>query len=217
MNLDNNSTNDERRDSTGQSTVRTSISVDTTDEDKTQGKPATSEPKEKADVNRVSTSVPVSVPAKVKPAAEADERAKLLVKDALANAVKKPKQFKKWTKPIHELALSVLPQPDPRHEFQLIVVGVKNIGNDNLKLISGAPELVVEMLDDSGKPINLESVKKVYIESTSPTGDIAGRSTAYYALVYAAPVLTVHQRLKIIVTQTNAADEPASLALVSGK
>jgi hypothetical protein len=39
--------------------------------------------------------------------------------------------------------------------------------------------------------------------------------TVYYAIAYAAPVLGARQQVKVVVSQTNAADDPASIAVSS--
>jgi hypothetical protein len=221
VNLDNNSTNSERRDSTGQSTAPTSISLDSTDETKvTETKPIVETgTKEKEAVKpKASPSPTPSVTTATEAAkGEADERLKTLARDALAKAIKKPKQFKKWTKPTHGLSLSIVTEVDPKNEVQLLIVAVRNISGGSVQLVAGNPDLLIEMLDDSGKAINLQSIKKVYVETSSTEGQIANGAIAYYAIAYAAPVLGAHQQIKILVSQTNAADEPASIALIAGR
>src|SRR5262249_48842219 len=137
-------------------------------------------------------------------------------REALARALKKPKQFKGWTKPTHGLSLSVLKQVHTKADFQLLVMAVKNTSAEPLKLTSAIPDLNVEMLDDKGATINLQSIKKLHAEISNDGGAIPAGATSYYAIAYIAPVLGVHQRVKVIVGQTNAADEPASIALANG-
>lgn len=222
VNLDNNSTSSERRDSTGQSTAPISISVDSTDESM---KVAETKPvietgaKEKKVVKLVASPSPSPSAAPTTEAVkgEADERVKSLTRDALAKAIKKPKQFKKWTKPVHELSLSVVQETDPKNEVKVLIVAIKNGSGESLKLITGNPDLLIEMLDDSGKPINIQPLKKLHMETNATDEQIATGATAYYSVAYAAPVLGAHQQIKVLVSQTNAADEPASIALVAGR
>ncbi len=228
VNLDNNSTSSERRDSTGQSTAPTSISVDINDDTKPPDKPIDSKPataisesppKEKLEQKTVAPSTGVTTAvaptSKTEKTVEPDERLKATIREALAKAIKKPKQFKNWTKPTHGLALSVLRPADPKRAFQLLIVAIRNTSNESLKLVSGSPDLFIEMLDDSGKPINLESIKKLHTEVSSSGSDIAAGCTAYYAVAYAAPILGAHQQVRVVVSQTNAADEPASISLAN--
>jgi hypothetical protein len=224
VNLDNNSSSSERRDSTGQSTAPTSISV----EDNGDSKPADSEaakskeskpetrPPTVGDVKEtVESAATSSAPVSTldKKVAEQNERITTLTREALAVAVKKPKQFKHWTKPAHGLALSVIPQVDPKNQFQIVIIGIKNLNPESMKLVSGSPDLLVELLDEQNKPINLESIKKLHTEVSEGAESVASGKTVYYAIAYVAPVLGARQQVKVVVSQTNAADEPASIAL----
>jgi hypothetical protein len=71
----------------------------------------------------------------------------------------------------------------------------------------------VQTFDDKGKTLQLEQVKRLYVESTSLEGRLSKGELAYYAIVYEAPVLGALQRLRVSVSQTEAADEPATAAL----
>ena len=223
VNLDaENKTITERREQTGQSPARTSISVDSPDESMkvTETKPVVETAvKEKESINPSASPRPTpSVATTTDPAkGKADERVKTLTRDALAKAIKKPKQFKKWTKPTHGLSLSVLKDADPKNEVQLLIVAVRNSSGESLKLVAGNPDLLIEMLDDGGKPMNLQSITKLHVETNSPESQIANGAIAYYAIAYVPPVLGAHQQVKIVVSQTNAADEPVSIALVAGR
>ncbi len=94
-----------------------------------------------------------------------------------------------------------------------MVVGVKNNSNDALKLTTGSPDLLIEMLDEQGKPVNVESIKKLHTETSDSTGALPPKAIVYYAIAYTSPVLGVNQQLKVVVAQTDAADEPASVKL----
>jgi len=226
VNLDNNI--QERREQTGQSAAPISISVESTEDPK----PSDKKPPERAtvsDQSENSTKTKAEDADKTAPLADVanpedgnsaktnttTDRAQTLARDALSQATKKPNRFKNWTKPLHGLSLSVIQQNDPKRPFQTIVVGVKNNSNDALKITSGTPELLIEMLDEGGKPLNVESVKKLFTESSDSSGAIPPKTTVYYAIAYASPVLSVNQQLKVTVAQTNAADEPASIKLLS--
>jgi hypothetical protein len=95
----------------------------------------------------------------------------------------------------------------------MVVVAVRNTGATNVTVLSGSPDLSIEMLGEDGKPVNLQSLKKLHAESSGAVDAIPPGSTAYYAIAYASPVLGAHQQIKVTVAQTNAADEPASIAL----
>jgi len=136
---------------------------------------------------------------------------------AVTGATSKPGQFKNWTQPIHGLALSVFQQPDSTDTFRVIVVAVRNTSTEPLKLMPAGPDLLVEVSDDRGKSINLETIKKLHTEVSDASGSIAAGATTYYSIAYAPIVLGSHQHLKIVLGHSNAADEPASVELATAK
>ena len=221
VNLDT-SQSQERRIDTGQSTAPTSISIDADDNkplDDSMAKPklateAVKQPKkeqtEKEPLTPASSPTPSTAP---KEASEVGDKIKAVTQLALERAVKKPKQFKKWTKPVHGLALAVLEQSDPKDNFRVAVVAVKNTSSEVLKISPGGPDLSLEMLDDQGKPVNVQTIKHLHLQTSEATGTIAAGTTVYYAIAYTSPVLGVHQQLRVAISQTAAADEPASLTL----
>ena len=226
VNLDNNI--QERRDQTGQSAAPISISVDTTEEPKTsdQNSPEKSSVSNQSqdgtraksqDADKAPQLATISKPEDDNSAKTniTIDRPQALAREVLSQAMKKPSRFKNWTKAVHGLSLSVIQATDPKNDFQVMVVGVKNNSNDALKLTTGTPDLLIEMLDGQGKPLNIESIKKLHIESSDSSGAIPPKATVYYAIAYASPVLGVNQQLKVTVAQTNAADEPASIKLLS--
>jgi hypothetical protein len=135
------------------------------------------------------------------------------IREALQQAMKKPKQFKNWTRPVHGLTLSIIAPTVPQQPYRLAILAVKNTTTESLKLAPTSPDLVLEMVDDHGKPLNIESLTKVHTELSEPAGLIQPKGTAYYAIAYVAPVLGAHQRIRISIAQSNAADEPASILL----
>ncbi|MDQ6651577.1 MAG: hypothetical protein M3Y84_02420 [Acidobacteriota bacterium] len=227
VNLDTNNT-PERRNETGQSAAPISILVDTTEDSKLSDKkpPEFSSVSDKPEngTKAKAEDNDKKPPIGTIPKPEDDNSAKTnitidrpqsLARDGLSQAMKKPSRFKNWTKAVHGLSLSVIQPSDPKNDFQVMVVGVKNNSNDALKLTIGTPDLLIEMLDGQGKPLNIESIKKLHTESSDSSGAIPPKATVYYAIAYASPVLGVNQQLKVTVAQTNAADEPASIKLLS--
>jgi hypothetical protein len=228
VNLDANTTNNERRVETGQSTAPT-ISVDESQETKwppnTIGDSVTAasvadkpkagsiDTKEKPPAKAALGSNTPSISQKKD--ADRAQQLKAATTEALARATKKPKQFKAWTKPAHGIALSVLPQTDAKDGFVVIAIAIKNTSHEPLKLVSGSPDLFVEMQDDQRKPINLEALKKLHVEVSDANPEIPAGKTIFYAVAYVPPVLGTHQLIKAVVGQTNAADEPASITLTA--
>lgn len=136
------------------------------------------------------------------------------LRNALDEATKQPKRFKNWTHSTHGLKLSILQDLDSDKPFKLVTVAVKNTTGDSMKLVADSPELFVETVDEKGATVNVHSVTKTQIVG-STSGAIAPRTTAYFVIAYVSPVLDAHQRLKIVVAQTSAADEPASIKLAA--
>ncbi|MGH9970779.1 MAG: hypothetical protein ACREBG_23715 [Pyrinomonadaceae bacterium] len=142
----------------------------------------------------------------------------LSTRSALQEAMKQPKRFKNWSKPTHGLSLSILQPSVNAERFNLVLLAVKNKASDSLKLSPDIPDLFIEMLDDRGKAVNIESIKKIHIEASDTSGVIPKGGIVYYAVAYTTPVLNVRQQLRVSVGQTSAADEPASIVLArSGK
>jgi hypothetical protein len=142
------------------------------------------------------------------------ERAVAAGKKQLARATAEPGMFKKWTRPLHGLALAAIQDGDPKEDFRVLLLAVKNAGAQPLKLIPGTPDLTLEMHDDKGKVINVQSIQPLHVGVSDMTSEVAAGRTVYYAITYTPPSMGVRHRLKIVVAQTNAADEPASIALL---
>jgi hypothetical protein len=219
-----------RGETTAQSAAPTSISIENSPDEKKESTPADSprpstapvgnqkaEPPFKATasagVEAVSTPLPDSGKKTDRPKESADVLAR--TRDALQQAMKKPKQFKHWTRPTHGLALSIIVLPDSPQAYRLAIVAVRNTTSESLKLTPNGPDLFLEMIDDKGKPLNIESIKKLHSEPSDSAGLILPGGTVYYAIAYVAPALGAHQRMKLSIAQTNAADEPASIVLAS--
>ena len=222
VNLDTNTTQ-ERRSETGQSTALTSISVES-DESKSETDSAKLTNTIQADQltktknadTQKAVANPIVTPGSATPETAVlgrDQRITTATQEALARAIKKPKQFKKWTKAVHGLSVAVLDQGESKGDFRVAIVAVKNSGSDALKITPGSPDLSLEMFDDQRNPVNVQSVKRLCVETSNTADVIAAGVTVYYAIAYAPPVLGAHQFLKIAVSQTTAADEPVFLTL----
>ena len=136
---------------------------------------------------------------------------------ALKDALKSPAKVGEFSKPLHGLSMAVSPAVDLDVETRILVVAVRNVSSGDLRIVRGNPELYVQTFDDQGKSLQIEQVKKLHVESTSVDGKINGGAAVYYAVVYESPVMGAKQRLRVSVSQTNAADEPATTALGSTK
>ena len=129
---------------------------------------------------------------------------------ALDEAKKKPKQFKHWTKPTHGLALAVL-KPQISKDYTIAIFAVRNNSTSALKLIPDGPDLFLEMVDGQDKPLNIQSIKRLYSESSDPGADLSPGTATYYAVAFIPPALGAHQRIRVSIAQTSAVDEPASI------
>lgn len=132
---------------------------------------------------------------------------------ALRDALKSPGKVGAFSKPSHGLSLAVAPAVDLDAQTRLLVVGVRNDSQGGLRIVEGNPELYVQTVDDQGKSLQIEQVKKLHVESTSLDGKIAAGQVAYFAIVYESPVMGARQHLRVSVSQTDAADEPVSSSL----
>jgi hypothetical protein len=132
---------------------------------------------------------------------------------ALREAVKNPNKMGAFAKSNHGLSLAVMPVVDLDVQARMVVIAVRNDAGGVLRIVDGSPEVYVQTFDDKGKTLQLEQVKRLYVESTSLEGRLSKGELGYYAIVYEAPVLRALQRLRVSVSQTEAADEPATAAL----
>jgi hypothetical protein len=135
------------------------------------------------------------------------------IRDALQQAIKQPEQFKQWTRPSHGLKLSQVSVPVVGHSYSLAIIAIKNTTNDLLKFTSTGPDLVIEMVNDQGSPVNIESFKYVHLEASDSTRAIPPQGTTYYAVAYSPPLLGSHQQIRLSIAHSNAADQPASIIL----
>jgi hypothetical protein len=134
---------------------------------------------------------------------------------ALTEATKSPKSFKKWSDSIHGLSLSVSPIQEVSKRSQMVVIAVRNTRSKDARIIPGQPEVHLETLDGKKRPIHIEAVRKLAIDTTAVDEVIPGGETRYYAVVYETPIMGARQRLRVAIGQTTAADEPATVNLTS--
>lgn len=136
---------------------------------------------------------------------------------ALKEAVQNPARVGAFTKSRNGIGLAVAPAIDLDLQARLIVIAVRNEASSDLRIVAGDPDLYVETFDANGKTLQMERVKRLFVESTSLEGKLSKGEVAYYAIVYEAPVLGASQRLRVSVSQTEAADEPALRTLGDGR
>ena len=141
----------------------------------------------------------------------------LAARNALAEALKSPSQFKKWNDPVHGLAVSLSLVRDVDNRSRVVVLAVRNIEGAAIRVVQGMPDIYVQTMDMKGNPLQLEQVKKLGVETTAIDGAIPAGATCYYALVYETPILGASQRLRVAVAQINAADEPAAADMTSSR
>ena len=216
----------ERGEIIAQSAATITISVENPEELKIENTPATTAPTpaaspspaelEKPDITKPKPgSVSAAANATGGDSAASAKAASTLTHDALQEFIKKPKQFKNWTKPVHGLSLAIVQPPVSSDGLAVLLLAVRNKSSEAMKLAPGSPDLLLEMFDERGQSINLQSVKQLSLEGGDPAGVIAAGATVYYALAYRPPVLTTRQQLKVVVAQASAADEPVSIKLAS--
>jgi hypothetical protein len=143
-----------------------------------------------------------------------NERAAAVAKKQLAHATAEPGTFKNWTRAVHGLALAVQQDGDLKEDFRVLLLAVRNADSRPLKLIPGTPDLTLEIHYDKDKVINVQSIKSLHTEMSDSGSEVGAGRTIYYAIAYMPPLMGVRHRLKIVVAQTNAADEPASITLL---
>ncbi|MGH9855421.1 MAG: hypothetical protein ACREBD_36765 [Blastocatellia bacterium] len=136
---------------------------------------------------------------------------------ALTEATRSPRDFKKWSDSAHGLSLSVTPAREVSKNTQLVVIAVRNTKKKDARIVPGHPDIYLETHDSKDRPLQIELVRKLAMETTATDGMIPGGEIRHYALVYEAQILGARQRLRAVVGQTTSADEPATLNLSSSK
>jgi hypothetical protein len=134
-------------------------------------------------------------------------------KRALRSALAAPAKFTQWSDSVHGISLSASSPIELDDTHRLTVVAVKNTGASALRLVADQPDLDLVTCDDKGRPVQTQSLAKLLVEATSPSGAVPAGTTVYYAVVYQTPVLGAAQRLRLSVAQIAAADEPTAVSL----
>jgi hypothetical protein len=125
-----------------------------------------------------------------------------------------PKSFKHWSHETHGLSVSTKAR-ELDEQTRIALVAVKNVGDVPLQILPGHPELVIETVNEKDKIIQLENVKKRLQEASTKSNVIPARTTVYYAVAFAPPILGKRQKLRVTVGQRNAADDPAGVNLTA--
>jgi hypothetical protein len=202
---------------TAQSTVApTSLDIERPKGDKAPdpaGSSSSTEVKEREAKETRPNSSALGNPVQSSSAPDANSEVATSLRNTLDQATKQPKRFKNWTHSTHGLKLSILQDPDSGRPLKIVTVAVKNSTSEPVQLVANSPELFIETIDEKGATVEIHSIAKTAASNTF--GSIAPGATIYVAIAYVSPVLDVHQRLKIVVTQTNAADQPASIKLAT--
>jgi hypothetical protein len=136
---------------------------------------------------------------------------------ALTEATRSPRSFKKWSDTVHGLTLSVTPVREAGKNSQLVVIAARNTKKTDARIVAGQPDIYLETHDGKGRPLQIEPIRKLAMETTATDGVIPGGETRYYALVYEAQIMGARQRLRTAIGQTTSADEPATANLTSSK
>ena len=147
-----------------------------------------------------------------------DGEISVLANRKLAETIREPKKFLgPSSKPQNglELAVSRVTELDP--ETRLVVVAVRNSTASNLRLVPGSPEVQIQTTDAKGSSIQTTRIETRYTESTTLEGLVQPGSTAYYALVYKAPILGTNQSVRVLVAHREAADDPLISSLGDSK
>jgi hypothetical protein len=136
------------------------------------------------------------------------------LKKALNDAMADPKSFKSWSTPAHGLSVSTKAR-ELDERTRIALVAVKNVEDVPLQILPGHPDLIVETVNEKGKTIQLENIRKQLQEASAKSDVIPARTTVYYAVAFATPILGKRQRLRVTVGQRNAADDPVGVSVTS--
>ncbi len=133
--------------------------------------------------------------------------------EALSEAIKSPERFKKWGDSAHGLSISTPLVRELDARLQMAVFAVRNTNKADARIVPGQPEIYVQTSTADDRLVTVDSIRKLAMQTTAMEGLIPGKGTAYYAVVYEAPILGARQRLRVAVGKTTAADEPAMASL----
>lgn len=132
-----------------------------------------------------------------------------LVNKKLAEAVKSPKEkLTAWSNAVKGLSLSTAKVIDIDDFQRLLVVAVKNVGDDALRLLDEMPEMQIQTVDKAGSSLQLERLERKFVETTALNGAIPAGAVVYYAVVYENPILGANQKLLVSAAHDRASDAP---------
>jgi hypothetical protein len=126
--------------------------------------------------------------------------------------LKFPGDDEKWSKRFHGMKIAVQARFLSASHRQALIA-VRNLLAKPVQIVPGFPELYVDTLDDKGRVLQTERIKRMKLECGPADGVIAPGQVARYLISYEPPVLGARQRLGVAVAQTEAADEPITMQL----
>jgi hypothetical protein len=91
---------------------------------------------------------------------------------------------------------------------RLLIVAVKNVSIEGLRLLDEMPGLQIQTVDKSGGALQLERLERKFVETTALAGAIPAGGVVYYAVVYENPVLGANQKLLVFAAHDRASDAP---------
>ena len=210
-----------REEMTAQSDAPTTISVESTSDSEKKPPPSPSplaSPSEPAKPPKSGEDPKINRPASPTDDTKTrrESEAVTYIRGALQQAIKQREEFKQWTRPSNGLKLSQVSVPVVGYSYSLAIIAIKNTTNNSLKFAAASPDLVIETVNDQGKPVNIESLKYLHVEASDSTQTIRAQGTTYYAVAYSPPLLGTHQQIRLSLAHSNAADQPASIILNNG-
>lgn len=152
-----------REEMTAQSDAPTTISVESTSDSEKKRPPSPSplaspseptKPPKSGEEPKISR--PVSPPEDTNTRKESE--AVTYIRGVLQQAIKRPEEFKQWTRASNGLKLSQVSVPVVGYSYSLAIIAIKNTTNNSLKFAAASPDLVIETVNDEGKPVNIESL-----------------------------------------------------------
>ena len=130
--------------------------------------------------------------------------------------LKFPGDDEKWSRRLHGMKIAVQARFLSASHRQALIA-VRNLLAKPVQILPGFPELYVDTLDDKGRVLQTERIKRMKLECGPADGVVAPGQVARYLISYEPPVLGAQQRLGVAVAQTDAADEPITMQLTSAR
>lgn len=152
---------------------------------------------EKADPKPPLASVRIAVPAETPPPPPASIAPPVKNEDEVKKEDSKsppllhdrsfPGRKEKWSKRLHGLKVAARTKVIDSNRHQALVA-VRNTLSKPVTVVPGYPELYLHTLDDKGRVLQTDTLKRIKIECASPNGLIAPGETLRYLLTCEAPV-----------------------------